>query len=322
MLRRTLLAAGCTLATTRLARAHDPQPARNDLTLLIGATPGSATDLRARVFAPLLARHMPRAEITLVNLPGQSGLAALGRLADSAADGSVLAWVTTPSLPAHVADRASVALVRRLSFLGAVQREPVAIVTPADTPLATVEGLFRRVTDDAQAPLGTPPMGSAAWLAALRLQRLAGRSLEILAFPSAAAARQAVLAGNVAAAAMPLGDVIGDLRESQLTCLALATDERLSALPDTPILAEFGFNLNAPILRGFVAPAGLPAGALGRLEAAFEATVSDPDYAAAADASGFQPRWLDGTHWLAQAQAEQDELARAHPALPPVAGPG
>ena len=113
MLRRTLLAVGCTLAATDIARAHDPLPPR----------PGSATDLRARGFAPLLARHLPRAEITLVNLPGQSGRAALDRLADAAADGSVLAWVTTPSLPARMADRASPALVRRLAFLGAVQRE-------------------------------------------------------------------------------------------------------------------------------------------------------------------------------------------------------
>ena len=322
MLRRTLLAVGCTLAATDIARAHDPLPPREDITLLIGARPGSATDLRARGFAPLLARHLPRADITLVNLPGQSGRAALDRLADAAADGSVLAWVTTPSLPARMADRASPALLRRLAFLGAVQREPVAIVTPADTPLATVEGLFRRGTDDAQAPLGTPPMGSAPWLAALRLQRLAGRSLEILAFPSAAAARQAVQGGNVAAAAMALGDVIGDVRENQLACLALAAHERISALPDTPILAEFGLNLNAPILRGLVAPAGVPAALLGRLAAACKATVSDPDYAASADTSGFQPRWLDGTDWLAQAQAEQDELARAHTGLAQGAGPG
>ena len=51
-------------------------------------------------------------------------------------------------------------------------------------------------------PIGTPAAGSPPHLAALRLQLLTQTRLNIVTFPSAPAARQAVVAGNVVAAAL------------------------------------------------------------------------------------------------------------------------
>ena len=116
-------------------------------------------------------------------------------LAQAEPTGATLGWVATPTLPARMVDRGADDLLRRITLLGAVQKEPIAIVSPAATPLGSVQDIVARAADDAEAvPLGTPPPGSPPHLAALRLQALAGTRLNIVAFPSAAAARQAAVA--------------------------------------------------------------------------------------------------------------------------------
>ena len=159
-------------------------------------------------------------------------------------------------------------------------------------------------------PLGTPPPGSPPHLAALRLQALAGTRLNIVAFPSAAAARQAALAGNVAAAALGLADAITDLREERLVGLGIAAKNRSDMFPDIPLLRDAGLDLSASICRGLAAPVGLPPEIATRLQAALQAVVADPEFHDQADASGFVATWIDGAAWTAIAEKQRAELAR------------
>ena len=76
-----------------------------------------------------------------------------------------------------------------------------------------------------------PHCGSRRWPA---------RRLNIVAFPSAAAARQAAVSGNVAAAALGLSSAIGDLRDGRLVGLGIAAASRADAFPDMPPLRDFG----------------------------------------------------------------------------------
>ena len=209
-------------------------------------------------------------------------------------------------------DRGADDLLQRIILLGAVEKEPIAIVSPAATPLGSVQDIVARAADDAEAvPLGTPPPGSPPHLAALRLQAIAGTRLNIVAFPSAAAARQAAVAGNVAAAALGLSDAIGDLREGRLVGLGIAAANRADAFPDMPPLRDFGLDLSAVIRRGLAAPAGLPE--------ADRASASVPPCRRSSRTSsstnrptavGFVPTWRDGATWTAEAEDERAELAR------------
>jgi tripartite-type tricarboxylate transporter receptor subunit TctC len=279
--------------------------------LLVGAKPGSATDTLARALLPPLTRHLPDVGVQVVNAPGASGLAALQALARAEPTGSTLGWVTTPTLPARMVDRGADDLLRRIVLIGAIEKEPIAIVSPPASPLSSVQDIVAKAAEDADAvPLGTPPPGSPPHVAALRLQALAGTRLNIVAFPSSAAARQAAIAGNVAAAALGLSSVIGALREGRLAGLGVAATSRADAFPDLPPLRDSGLDLSAMIRRGVAAPAGLAASFAERLADALRAVADDPEFRDLATDGGYAAGWRDGAMWTAEAQGERAELAR------------
>jgi tripartite-type tricarboxylate transporter receptor subunit TctC len=302
--RRALLAGAAALAASRAARAARP------LVLIVGARPGSNSDQVARAFAPFLERHLPGTSIEIRNVPGEAGLTAYRALAEATPRGAVLGWAGTPALPARMVDHAEADLMERLRLIGAVQKEPIAFVSPASSPVSTARDLIHRSASDREAvPLGTPPTGSPPHLAALRLQAVAGTKLNVVAFPSAAAARQAVLAGNVAAAALGLGDTIGGLRDGKLVGLGLASRTRSEAFPDLPSLHDIGLPVSMTIRRGLAAPVALPADIEAGFAGAMRAVVADPEFTAQADQGGFFVDWLDGRGWTAVVGEERESLA-------------
>lgn len=294
------------------------------LILLVGAAPGSAVDRTARSFAPFLERHLPRTRVAVLNVPGDAGLAAYRTLAMAEPNGITVGFISTPSLPARMVDRGGGGLMARITLLGGVHKEPITIVSPAASPVTSARDIFQRAGTDADAvAFGTPAQGSPAHLAALRLQAVAGKKLNIVAFPSAMAARQAVIAGHVAAAALALGDALEALQDRKLEGLGIAAKERLEAVPDMPLLRDLGLPLSAFIRRGLAVPTGTPEEIGTRLVTAMRAVLADPEFTAQAKETGTRPFWTPGATWTAQAVAERDELSalwQSAPWLPTATG--
>jgi tripartite-type tricarboxylate transporter receptor subunit TctC len=313
--RRGLLAAltvsaGLALVPGIVRAVQPPRPKRH-VTILLGFSAGSGPDKVARTFAGFLAPHLPGTDIALHNLPGDAGRTMLAALGDAAPNGATIGWVVTPTLPARMIDRGEPSLGQRIQLLGQVEREPVAFVSPSKDPANTIQDIIQRASDDADAvPLGTPPAGSPPHLAALRLQVLAQTQLNIVTFPSAAAARQAVLAGNVSVAALGLSEVIGSIRDGNLTAIGIAARRRFGLLPDTPVLDEGGIPLSAFVRRGIAVPAGTPPELIAPLVDAMRTMAVEETFREQAEANGYYAAWAEGPDWLAQMQTEQAALTK------------
>jgi tripartite-type tricarboxylate transporter receptor subunit TctC len=315
--RRALLAGAAAIAVARPARAGRP------IVLLVGAPAGSTADQIARAFAPFLERHLTRTRIAVANASADAGLAAYRVLAEADPSGDMLGWVATPGLAARMIDRAGGDLIERMTLLGALQKEPIAIVAPVASSIASVQDLFRRAAAETEAvPFATPPAGSPPHLAALRLQAVANRRLNIVAFPSASAARQAVVAGHVGAAALALSEAITPLREEKLVGLGIAAHERMGAFPDMAPLRDAGLPLFAFIRRGLALPRGAAEDVVLRYKQAMGEVIADPEFRDHAEATGFLPAWMEGAAWNTQIEAERDVLSRLWAEAPwrPTAG--
>jgi tripartite-type tricarboxylate transporter receptor subunit TctC len=294
-----------------------PAPAlasrRNMVDLLVGAPAGSSADLWTRGIAPFLERAWPRLAITVRNHPGRAGLEAVALLAAARPEQKMLGVVTTPLLLARAVEAGEVSPVERIAPLAAVIEEGMVLVGALAGPpdLAALRRLGERGT------LGTPPAGSAAHFAALRLD---GRmELARLAFPSAAAARQAASSGHVAAAMLALPDAITGLREGRLLGLGIAAARRSPLLPELATLREQGVDLVASAQRGFALNPAAPEGFRSALLAGLEAMSADPDFAIQAAGLGQTPRFLGPEAWgrlLARADAELRRRWAEEPWLP------
>lgn len=281
------------------------------ISMLVGAPPGSGTDQVARDFAACLQSHLDTHEIAVRNVPGEAGYRMLSTLAAALPGDAMIGWVATPTLPARMIDHNDPSLIQRIRLLGMVEREPVAFVSPAGDPIISVQDLINRAGEDADAvPLGTPPAGSPPHLAALQLQGLAQTRLNIVTFPSAAAASQAVLAANVSAAALGLSSVIDSLRDGRLSAIGIAAGHRFGMLPDVPVLDEAGVPLAVVIGRGIAVPVGTPGGLVDVLVAAMRAFADDDVLRPRAEANGYHLVWNDGPTWLVEIQAEQARLSK------------
>lgn len=308
--RRLGLVAGGTLLTISAWAVQPPRPRRR-LTVLVGAREDAPGSRAARDFVGFLEPRLPAYSVELAYMPGQGQATMLNALAKAEPSGTVVGWVNTPTLAARAIDRGDASLVSRIQLLGQVEREPVAFVAlPGDTAL-TVQDVVRRASEDADAaPFATPPAGSPPHLAALRLQVLAQTQLNIVTFPSAAAALQAVLAGNTSAAALGLSAAIGPVRDGRLSAIGIAAHKRFGLLPDAPVLDEAGIPLSAFIRRGIGVPAGCPADFVATLVAAMRAAATDERFGALAAGNGYYAAWNEGAAWAARTRGEAADLGK------------
>jgi tripartite-type tricarboxylate transporter receptor subunit TctC len=309
--RRTLLGGtlGCgAVAALPGSRARAASPFH----LLIGAPAGSGGDKIARDFALCLGQHLDGAEIDPINHPGNGSHDMLTALADDSQPiGATIGWIVTPTLPARAIDRGDPTLIDRIRLLGQIEREPIAFVSQSDNPADSVQEVIRRASEDADAvPLATPPAGSPPHLAALRLQDMAQTRLNIVTFPSPAAARQALVAGNVSAAALGLSEVIGAVLDGTLSALGIAAHRRFGLLPDTPALDEAGIPLRAFIRRGVGVPLDTPQSVIDRLVPALQAVAEDDTFRQQAEKAGYYAAWSDGESWSRQMQQEREILSK------------
>jgi len=137
-----------------------------------------------------------------------------------------------------------------------------------------------------------------------------GVGLPLLAFPSAAAARQAAAAGHVAAATLSLSEAIGLLRDNKLVALGVASSRRTPLLPDLPTLREAGLELLGATRRGFALPPGIPAEWRDRMAVGLQALANDPDLATVAAENGQVPRYLGPEAWSTLLARQEEELRR------------
>jgi tripartite-type tricarboxylate transporter receptor subunit TctC len=276
---------------------------RNTVELLVPGAPGSAVDRWARGVAPFLERAWPRQPLALRNAPGRGGLEAVAQLA-AAGPAKVIGLLTTPLLLSRAVEAGEPSPLARIAPLAALVEEPVVIVAAP----GSATDLDRLRAGAPGSSIGTPPAGTGAHVAGLRLAERVG--LPLLAFPSGAAARQAAAAGHVAAAALTLPDAIAYLRENKLVALGVAAPRRSPLLPDLPTLREAGLEAFGATRRGFaLSPAAAPEWRdwlLGRLET----LAGDPDLAAYGAENGQVPRFMAPEAWAALLGRQDEELRR------------
>jgi tripartite-type tricarboxylate transporter receptor subunit TctC len=280
IVRRRILqcaAAVLALATAGNAIAQTPYPER-PIHLIVGFTPGSATDITARMFADKLS-EMWSIAVVVENVPGGGGGVAASRVARATPDGYTLMWgangalTINPSLYAKLSydpprDFAPISLVLQMASIVAVNN---------DFPARSIQELVALAkAQPGKISYAHPGIGTPQHIAGELLKQMA--NMDMIQVPYRGAVFTDTLDGRVPVIIMNMGSILTMVRAGKLRAIAVTSRERSPSLPDIPTVAESGFpGFEATSWFGVVAPAATPQPIIAKAHAAAAKIARDAD---------------------------------------------
>jgi tripartite-type tricarboxylate transporter receptor subunit TctC len=247
--------------------------------LVVGFPPGTATDLVARQIAEGVKRNTGWV-IYVDNKPGQAGSIAARELVRSAPDGYTLLvtangpLITNPNLYSNV----EYDTLRDFTPVGQIATLPYILVVNASKPYNSVQDI---IVAAKKAPgtlnFSSTGVGSTSHLIGSMFSKSTGAVATHVPYKGSAESMTGLLGGSIdftfdtTVATTPL------VKGGQLRALAVASKQRLPALPDVPTLTEVGTPIDMGAWLAVVAPRGLPDDLVQQLGRELQKVVASPD---------------------------------------------
>ncbi len=263
--------------------AAEPYPTR-PIKMIVPFSPGGPVDVTARIVTTHLPRILGQAVI-IENRAGAAGALGAKAVASADPDGYTLLCgniSTLTVLPAVTNNRdydpsKAFAPIAKVS-----QNHEVLVVHPAFAARSVAELVAYAKANPGKLNYGSAGHGNATHLAAELFKLRTGIDIVHIPYKGAADAVTAVLGGQVQMFFGDIGGVLPLLREGTLRALAVSSEARNALVPDLPTMIESGVPDYVVLTYiGVVAPAGTPAGIVGRLNTAINESLTSPEVAAA-----------------------------------------
>jgi len=245
--------------------ASSPYPSKQ-VRMIVGFTPGSATDITARIFAQRFSEAW-NVPVTVENIVGAGGSIGIARAVKAPADGYTLVWAANgamtiaPSLQADLPydptrDLAPISLVLRMASILAVSN---------DVPAKSVQELIALAkARPGKLSYATPGNGTPQHVGGELLKSLA--RVDIVHVPYRGAAFTDVISGRVPITLQNAGAVLPAIRDGKLRALAVTSLQRSPSMPELPTISESGFpGFEATSWFALLAPAATPASIINKV---------------------------------------------------------
>jgi len=274
--RRTLAGVATAALLARPALAAWPD---RPIRMIVPIAPGGSNDLVARLIGAELAAALDQ-PVVVENRPGGAGQVGMRAAAQSAPDGYTLilansgAVAITPAMHAQAGYDA----VRDFAPVTMIMDVPIMLVVREDLPVRSVADLAALMRRDPRAvTFGSPGAGQTPHLAAELFLRAIGVEATIVTYRGAAPAANDFAAG-VTQALFDTSSTLPLVENRTARILAVTGRNRSAVLPQVPTLGEAGIpGMELGSWFVLLAPAGVPAEVLERLNRLTRAALSKPE---------------------------------------------
>ena len=286
------LAASATalLASRKAARAEDAYPSR-PIRLIVGFSPGSASDITARLFARGASDVLGQ-QVVVENKPGAAGSLAGQYVAHAANDGYTLFLFALSTLTNEIINPAPVLnVVKDFAPVALLANGTIVlVVNPASNVHSVAELIALAKSKPGEMLSGSTGAGSIPQLAAALFAQRAGIKVTDVPYPGSPQITGDLLAGRITMSFNVSSAVIGQINAGQLTALATAANKRAAALPNVPTMAEAGMaDFDTSLWLGVAAPAGTPRAAVDKLADAAKKAMQNADAIETLRKQGYEP---------------------------------
>src|SRR5688572_6618617 len=248
-----LFAAECALAQ----RAADKFPTK-PVRILVGFTPGSATDITARLLGPKLSELWGQ-PVVIENRSGAGGTLAWAVAAKATPDGHTITVVSTAFAISHVLQGKNLPYDALKDF-----RAVTLIGTPTGTlvvaPSLGVKSVRELIAlaKEKKVLYASTGAGSGTHLGTERFNMVAGIKPVHVAFKGQPEMIIEVVTGRVNFAIVSLGAGMPFIKDGRLVPLAVNTPKRSLQMPDVPSLFEIIPSFERDAAHALMAPAQTP----------------------------------------------------------------
>jgi tripartite-type tricarboxylate transporter receptor subunit TctC len=271
-----------------LAQDYPVKPIR----MIVGVTPGGATDILARAVGVRLAEAFKQ-QVVVENRPGANHIVGGEITARSAKDGYTLQMI-----PEGFVINAS--MYAKLPFDPVKDFSPVAIVALVPNVLTVHPSLpVRNVKQfialararPGQLSYGSSSVGSPSHMSGELFAVMAKVNYVHVPYRGQALALIDLMGGQIQFLFPSIPSSVQHIRARKLEALGVTTAQRATALPDVPTIAESavpGYEVSG--WYGVVGPAGLPPAIVARLNREINANLTNPETRKQMANEGAEPR--------------------------------
>jgi tripartite-type tricarboxylate transporter receptor subunit TctC len=283
---RALALLGLALASPVAAQTSWPE---KPVKLVVGFTPGSATDVTGRMFAQKFGEAWGQ-PVVVENVAGNSGAIGTDRVAKAAPDGYTLMWAgnaaitVLPSMQQLPFDP-----VKDFEHITTTLVMPSILFVNNDLPVKSLAELIAYAkANPGKLSYGTPGVGTPQHVAGELFCRLAGIKMEHI--PYRGANLTDTMSGIVPVGIQNAGAALPFVRDGRVRGLGVTALKRSPNAPDLPTVVEAGFpGFEATSWFALLAPKGTPKPILEKVRAAALKVLADPEMVKKFAVIGLEP---------------------------------
>jgi tripartite-type tricarboxylate transporter receptor subunit TctC len=277
--RRTWLAASGSFVAL-LARGT-PAPAQDypskPVRVIVPYAAGGATDTLARLLATRIDQELKQS-VVIDNRGGGASQVGTQAVATAPPDGYTIGMIDSAFTinPGLFAGRLPYDTRKDFAPVSLIATTPLVFVVHPSVEARSVQELVALAKRTPGMTYALPGLGTPTHLAAEQLRQATG--IEVVAVPYRGAGPSIAdfIAGQVQMTFATVPSILEHVRAGRARALAMV-GQRSPLLPDLPTMAEAGFQVDAGLMFGLVAPAATPAAIVTRLsEAATVSVTTDP----------------------------------------------
>ncbi len=269
----------CGVGATRcIAEDYPSRPLR----VIVPTAAGSYPDTITRLLQPYLEKGLKQ-PLIIENRAGASTAIGTDAVAKAAPDGYTLLVVpTTFTVNAALNSKLPFDVDRDFAPIAELVTNPLMFVVNAKVPARTLaEFVALAKANPGNYNYGTPGTSSQAHLLVEMWSARAGIRMQQVPYRGGAPAAMAAVAGEVQLLLMAPVEVLAHVQSGSLRALATGGAARDPQMPDLPTAAEAGFpGFVAEQWLGLLTTAGTPKEIVGKLNAAVNRALREPDVVA------------------------------------------
>jgi tripartite-type tricarboxylate transporter receptor subunit TctC len=286
------------------AMAEYPERA---ITLIVAFPAGGGVDTVGRLIAQKLSVALGH-QVVIENRPGAGSVIGSRTAAKASPDGyTLLLMVTGLSLPANT----GYDVAKDFAPIGLIASIPIVVMANPSVPATSIADIIALAKKQpGTLTVGTPPPPTLNYFGAEQFKAMTGVDVTIVTYKGTGPLTNDLVGGHVMLAFNTLPPAMGNIEAGKLRAIAVASPERVAALPNLPTVAESGLpGFDVVQYYGLAAPAGTPRPIVDRLNKELRLIVTSEDIKARIVTDGGTPVASTPEEYAANIEREEGKWA-------------